>query len=658
MNQDTASEQSFDSEYSERLSGYSSVASGDESVLLIAKHCEHERLELLEEVYHQARGEAAAYSSSTILKEFKSPTTGNTALHIAALYGNDEMADLAVQQELDLIFSLNENDDTPLHVAARAGHFSTIKRLLDAYWIGSNNNVANLLELMKMKNKKGNIMLHEAMMSGSGSQGSMIFDVLEAYTTTGEGESISLSQSCYELALDEVNKERKSVLYVAVEAGLMEAVNRILDKCPESATPKGTSPLLVAMLNKNKEMLETIVERKDEWIHLRDPYGALALHFAAEIGYHEGVILLNEKCKTCKIDRDNNGYLPLHLAARQGHVQVVKELLQHCPELDEMLDRDLNNILHIAAESGKLDVVRYILQTPQLEKMIHQQNKHGDTPLHVATRESRASIVYALTWDDRVKINELNSRKKTPLDIAFTKYFNEGQIPSLKQSLTRIALQSAGAKAPFSALESAGGKARFSAESVGSYSVSETEQFRDRVESLSVISTLVLTASVAACLAVPGEADGTAKNLHKAMFHLFIFSITVSLFSSIGATIILIWGRFGMFELLNLSMEVAMPLLGTALITLSLAFMAGIYTVVSKLTWLATTFVIVTSTFVGIIFVLYILLFLPSSSTWKISRYISYYPFIFLASLAEKQRVPRFLSTLAGMPRPLKPTIY
>ncbi|MED6158840.1 hypothetical protein PIB30_036647 [Stylosanthes scabra] len=609
----------------------------------LTKHSEHERLELIEEVYHQAKGcnIQESYYSSNIFKEFKTPTTKNTVLHIAAFYGNEEMADRVAQQQPHLIVSLNENMDTPLHVAARAGHISIIKRLLDAYCFNSNSNI---LKLVKKKNEQGNTMLHEAMKSRNiSSKGTMVFDVLEACSSTGQGASIALPQSYYQISLDETNSEYQSVLYLAVEADNMEAVNRILDKCPENATPKGTSPLLVAMRNKNKEMLKTIVGKKEECIHLRDPYGALALHFAAGIGYLEGVVFLLERCRTCSIQRDDEGNLPLHLAARQGHVKVVKELWRHCLDLNEMLDKDGNNILHIAAENGKLDLVKFILKELQAEEMIHQKNKHRDTPLHVATRCSRPSIVYALTWKysdkDKDKLNEPNIDKKTPLDIAVT---NDGttktQNPSLRQasiSLVRIALESAGAKTPRSARPG---------------DVSGTEWFKDRVESLSVISTLIVTASVAACLAVPGEANGTANNLHKAMFKLFIFCITVSLFSSISATIILIWGKIGMYELLNLSMEVAMPLLGTALVTLSLAFLGGIYTVISKLRWLATTFVIISSILVMIIFVLYSLLFLPSTSTWKISRWISYYPFILLAKLAEKPRVPRFLSTSADTP--------
>ncbi|MED6158837.1 hypothetical protein PIB30_036644 [Stylosanthes scabra] len=588
-----------------------------------------ENLELLGEVHHLARGGAGAalYSASTnILQEFKTPMN-NTMLHLAALHGNDEMANRAAQQNPGLLFVPNKNNDTPLHVAARAGHVSTIRRLMDA--CVSNNN--DLLELMRMENNQGNIMLHEAMMSGV-----MIFDVLEAYTSTSP-ETLFSMESCYELALKYANKAGHSVLYLAVESRFREAVNRILDKCSHSAIPEGISPLVLAIMKEDKDMMKNIVGKKQEWMHLRDKNGRVALHCAAATGYQEGVAFLLDICKNCSIQRDNYGYLPIHLAAHGGHVEVVKMLLKYCPDPNEMLvDKSLNNILHIAAKNGKIDLVRYILKTPELEKLINQKNMEGDTPLHLATKRGHPKIVYDLTWDSKVELDLLNLRKQTPLDIAIQKTKN-ADAPSLRQasttcikwvnlqSLTKIALKSAGPKAPHSV------------EAASNY-VNGTERFKDRVESLSVISTLIITASVAACLAVPGDVDdeGTAKNLDKAMFHLFIFCITVSLFTSISATVILIWGRLGVIQLLNQAMKVAIPLIGIALVTLSLAFMAGIYTLISKLTWLATTFIVITAVLVAVIFFLYMLLFLPSSSASKFSRYISYYPFIFLASLAEK----------------------
>jgi len=163
------------------------------------------------------------------------------------------------------------------------------------------------------------------------------------------------------------------------------------------------------------------------------------------------------------------------------------------------------------------------------------------------------------------------------------------------------------------------------------------EQYKDRIENLTVVSTLIITASVAACLAVPGEAEGKAHNLYHAMFHAFIIFITLSFFSSISATIILFWATLGLTELVTSTLKMVMPLLGIALISLSLAFMAGLYTVISELTWLANVFLVMASIFVAVVILLYMQNFLPSSSTSKVLRYLSHYPYLYLASQTESK---------------------
>lgn len=160
-------------------------------------------------------------------------------------------------------------------------------------------------------------------------------------------------------------------------------------------------------------------------------------------------------------------------------------------------------------------------------------------------------------------------------------------------------------------------------------------QYKDRVETLILVSTLIITASVAACFSVPGEATGRAYNLYHAMFQFFTFFITISLFSSISATIILFWATLGLSQLVTSSLKIVMPLLGIALISLTLTFMAGFYTVISPLNWLANLFLVVAMIFVVLVILLYIILFLPSASTRKSIRYISYYPYLFLAWLTE-----------------------
>ncbi|KAI9079415.1 hypothetical protein K1719_038604 [Acacia pycnantha] len=59
--------------------------------------------------------------------------SGNTVLHLAASYGNDVMVEKVVQHAPQLFMVVNDNYDTALQVAAKTGHFDTIKLLLKEF---------------------------------------------------------------------------------------------------------------------------------------------------------------------------------------------------------------------------------------------------------------------------------------------------------------------------------------------------------------------------------------------------------------------------------------------------------------------------------------------------------------------------------------------
>ena len=169
-------------------------------------------------------------------------------------------------------------------------------------------------------------------------------------------------------------------------------------------------------------MLRDILEKKPAWIHSRDTYKRLPLHYAASIGYLEGVVYLMGKCKCCTNQRDKYGYFSIHLASHGGHLKVVEKLLQYCPDPTEMLDSYHDrNILHFAAKSGKHEVVCYILQlsrqTPEFDTMINQKDRKGNTPLLLAAKSCHPKAVFYLTWDERVDLHLVNQDNQTALEV-------------------------------------------------------------------------------------------------------------------------------------------------------------------------------------------------------------------------------------------------
>ncbi|XP_054778248.1 protein ACCELERATED CELL DEATH 6-like [Prosopis cineraria] len=503
------------------------------------------------------------------------------------------------------------------------------------------------------------------------------------------------------LAAIAANRDGKSLLYLAVEAGKNEQVIvQLMDICIEyELVPKGKSPLLPALIERNKDMLATILRKRSNWIHLKNEEGRVPLHDAASTGFLEGVSYLIEKCKSCIIERDSNGCFPVHLACIGGHFKIVQQLLKHFPHVNEIVDNNGRNLLHVAAESGNFAAVRYILQHPELGDLINQKDNMGNTPLHLATLHWHPKIVHALTWDKRVNLTLLNHENETALDIAVR---TRDQNPPLEQRLTWSALKSAGTPRSFVRHRSRGTKdvvkkeetdmkhykgriniagtpqSFVSHRSRGTEVVAEKEEpdmkqveqeetdmkhyvvkkgepdmkhYKGRIDTLILVSTLIITASFAAGFAMPGSIDrGRAVMRHHVMFHLFILFLTISIFGAIITTIILLWAQLEDLCLMEFSLVCARPVLGISLMTLSLAFLAGVYLVVSELSWLAYTFLVISVVLILVVVILYSLLWLPSPSTSRFSRYISYYPFLFLAMMAEGKKDANNKGSTSGSP--------
>ncbi|XP_022635980.1 protein ACCELERATED CELL DEATH 6 [Vigna radiata var. radiata] len=633
---------------------------------------------------------------------------GNTVLHIAALYGNDKCVERIVEIGPGLLRAENGNDDTALHVAARAGNISTLKNLLDALFRHLNPNSEEAKEVIFVTNRQKNTFFHEALQNGhkdvmkilDSSQDfkKLVEETLFVSTNNNDKSVLRLAiEKGYEDIVDDIltriipsNEEKYSLL---VKANTEPISNHVEFSYPDGG-PVGTypqfgleelgasdsgarkkgeqqyksegrmafmdmemekigrsmrtfsknegarSPAIVAILRENKGIIEKIANRKKEWIHVKDDRGRNALHYAASKGYLNGVECLLQKCDTCNMETDRDGFYPLHLASACGHIQVVKKLLENCPNPREIIDNKGRNIVHIAAIMGQFDVVRYALHNANdvIKDMINGKDYDGNTPLHLAASHYRPKIVQALTWNTSVDLNWLNNNNQTPLD-AFEQ-FKQQDNPPIVQRLTWCQLKSSGVQnaergshsiqVPFSPLKP-------KAENI--------EFYKDRINTLMVVSTLITTIAFAGGITLPGgtnsstPGEGMALMLNQVWFKPYILCTTISMYGGISVTIILIWAQLGDVTLALFALKVARPLLGITLATLSVAFLAGVHLVISDLSLLATTVLILCVVFIILLLLLYTLLWFPSESSNLIMRYISFYPFQFLTWLTEKDSI-------------------
>lgn len=167
------------------------------------------------------------------------------------------------------------------------------------------------------------------------------------------------------------------------------------------------------------DVLKIMWERDQSSFNLRCEEGRNPLHYAASIGFVEGINYFLDKYCIAAYQGDKDGLSPIHIAAIKGHFHIIQEMLQHCPDLMELLTCKGQNILHVAAKSGRAEAVSYMLKKmPELEKLINEKDEDGNTPLHLATIFEHPKVVRALTLDKRVNLKVENNGRLTALDIA------------------------------------------------------------------------------------------------------------------------------------------------------------------------------------------------------------------------------------------------
>lgn len=448
--------------------------------------------------------------------------------------------------------------------------------------------------LAMLQNQKGNTALHDAIICRQEEVVSFLIDL---------DPKVWLLLNCQE----------QSTLCLAVEAGFEATVEVMLrDWVDVENFRKWHKPkqlVIAAIVARNEDILVKALEKERRLICLRDADGKSVLHYAASMGYLKSVEYLVGVSSTSAIERDADGMLPIHLASKAGHVDIIEKLLPYYPDMVEMTDFKGRNILHVASKSGKTDVVHYILKNRKLQMLVNQKDDDGNTPLHLATKHCRPKIVSGLIQYDGIKIDAINNEGLTALDTAEQSMEDTA---SLGKVLTWTILKAGGAfKSPI--VER---KERLTTKCKRGGINSRTTKmakYKDRIDTLLLVSILVATVTFAAGFTMPGgynnsnPDEGIATMVKNSKLHLFVFCDSIAMYCSIMVALTLFWGQLGDFNLMLTALRLAVPLLGISLTTMSLAFIAGVYLVVGKLSWLANTVLII-----GLVFlVLQTLLFLP-----------------------------------------------
>ncbi|CAF1132972.1 unnamed protein product [Adineta ricciae] len=345
--------------------------------------------------------------------------SGFTPLHIAAHYGNLEVAQLLIARGADVNYAASQNI-TPLHVASKWGKENLVKLLLEK---GAQ---------IDAKTKDGLTPLHCAARSGhdqvvdllleSGAPfGAKTKNGLSALHMAAQGDHVDAARILlyYKSTLvDDVSSDYLSALHVASHCGNYNVAKLLCERRADvnAKALNGFSCLHIACKKNRLKLVELLISN-DADIEGKTESGLTSLHVAAFVGSHDIVVYLLQH--EANIDAVTiRGETPLHLATRNNQVDIVQTLLRFGATVDAKA-KEAQTCLHLATRLGNIEIVSLLLRA---NAFVDNETKDGYSSLHIAAKEGHEEIA-SLLIDHGANLNLFTKRNFSALHIC-SKYGN------------------------------------------------------------------------------------------------------------------------------------------------------------------------------------------------------------------------------------------
>lgn len=310
----------------------------------------------------------------------------------------------------------NDNKETPLSLAVRAGKHSLTKSLLNKKDIDINVEDAwghtpfswaiyhDDIKIARMLLDTGKVDIDD----DSIHKGALP----SIKTKPGVSAGLKFMLETEKMTYGAKARLRNTALTLAAGAENREVLQLILggdDLDINARAFEGCTALLAATIHSNRDVFLLLLA-KDVGVNARNREGHTALSVAAIMGKWEFVKLLLDK----DVDPNTynpNGDTPLSLAALGGQYEIVKQLLDQGVDINSK-NQHGDTALSLAAFRGHTNIVRLLLLEDKVE--VDTVNRIGQTPLHEAVlmKNQMSARLLLETW--KVNIYKKDQWGRTP----------------------------------------------------------------------------------------------------------------------------------------------------------------------------------------------------------------------------------------------------
>ena len=186
------------------------------------------------------------------------------------------------------------------------------------------------------------------------------------------------------------NKNRMNISTIqrAIESNSIDILEKILDS-QVRLSEKQISFILQKSLEYSPDTFSYLLSL-DYNINSKDDKGNSVLHKLASIERPEVIEYL--KSYPVSISKNSEGQTFFHIAAKNGKNLFIKKFIDYSKNINE-LDNYGNTVLHYAAEYGDSEMIYFLIkQNPD----INLRNKKGETPLTISKLAQNDPAYYIL----------------------------------------------------------------------------------------------------------------------------------------------------------------------------------------------------------------------------------------------------------------------